>query len=113
MVGPKAVYLALLACMFSLASVSDALALELNQANRAQIEQLRGVGVAGADRILVERDKREFSDWSDLMTRVKGVKHGMATRFSKAGVTVNGAAFGSSSTAPVSPTSSSPRPAGP
>lgn len=67
-----------------------AVALEVNEATRAQLEQLNGVGVAMAERILVERDKRPFADWDDLARRVNGMRGARIERLQAQGVTVNG-----------------------
>ncbi len=70
--------------------VSCAWAQEINDATRAQLEQLNGIGVTMADRILIERDRRPFADWDDLERRVKGVRGARAQRLRAQGVTVNG-----------------------
>jgi competence protein ComEA len=67
-----------------------ALALELNDANRAQIEQLNGVGVSTAEVILQERAKAPFRDWIDLSQRVKGLSGRRLEQLQQQGVTVNG-----------------------
>jgi competence protein ComEA len=76
--------LALLLACFS------ASALEINDANRAQLEQLKGVGVTLAEKILVEREKARFSGWDDLRQRVKGISGKRVTEWQAKGVTVNG-----------------------
>ncbi len=65
-------------------------ALELNDANRAQIEQLNGIGVTTAEVILQERAKAPFRDWIDLSQRVKGMSGKRIEQLQKQGVTVNG-----------------------
>lgn len=65
-------------------------ALEINDANRAQLEQLNGVGVTLAEKILVERDKARFAGWDDLRQRVKGISGKRVTEWQAKGVTVNG-----------------------
>ena len=40
-----------------------------------------------------ERKKSPFKDWSDLISRVKGVGNKNAVKFSTGGLTVNGAAY--------------------
>ncbi len=65
-------------------------ALELNDATRAQLEQLDGVGVAMAERVLNERAKAPFRDWDDLQRRVKGLRGARSARLRAQGVTVNG-----------------------
>lgn len=65
-------------------------ALELNDANRAQLEQLNGIGVTVAEVILQERAKARFRDWIDLSRRVKGMSGKRIEQLQKQGVTVNG-----------------------
>ncbi len=67
-----------------------ALGLELNDANRAQLEQLNGIGVTTADVILQERAKAPFRDWIDLSQRVKGMSGKRLEQLQAQGVTVNG-----------------------
>lgn len=67
----------LLALAFALATVlpGAASALELNDASRAELERLDGVGVATANRILEERERGgAFRDWADLAARVPGLR---------------------------------------
>jgi competence protein ComEA len=64
---------------------------EVNKADQATLEGLRGVGPKLSKAILDERKKAgEFKDWSDLESRVKGVGDKSAVRLSNAGLTVNG-----------------------
>ena len=63
---------------------------DVNRANRAQLEQVRGIGPPLADRILAEREKGLFRDWSDLIARVAGIREATARRLSQAGLTVDG-----------------------
>lgn len=67
-----------------------AAALEINTATRAELEQLNGVGVAMAERVLNERAKAPFRDWDDLRRRVKGMAGARIERLQGQGVTVNG-----------------------
>jgi len=67
-----------------------AAALEINDANRAQLEQLNGVGVTMADEMLRERAKAPFAGWDDLRKRVKGIGRKRAAQWQAQGVTVNG-----------------------
>lgn len=71
----------------------SASATDLNTASRAELEQLRGVGVALAQRLLVQREQRPFSDWDDVMRRVPGVRAATARRLSDAGLRVGGVAY--------------------
>lgn len=68
-------------------------AVDVNKADQAALESVKGIGTKVSVRILDERKKGQFKDWSDLMARVKGIKGGAAARLSKEGLTVNGASY--------------------
>ncbi|WP_119153050.1 ComEA family DNA-binding protein [Caldimonas tepidiphila] len=68
-------------------------AVDLNKADQAQLESVKGIGPAMSARILDERKKGDFKDWNDFMVRVKGVGPANAAKFSESGMTVNGAAL--------------------
>ena len=68
--------------------------LDLNTATLAQLEALGGVGTALAARVIEERSKRPFADWSDAQRRIKGLGPRMAAQLSDQGLTVNGARYG-------------------
>jgi competence protein ComEA len=72
-------------CLHSFA----AQALEVNTANEAELDSMRGLGPAATARILDARAKGHFKDWADLMQRVKGIKPRSAAKLSEAGLTVN------------------------
>lgn len=65
-------------------------ALEINDATRAQIEQLDGAGVTMTDRLLEERARMPFAGWEDLRKRVKGLGPRRIAQWQAQGVTVNG-----------------------
>jgi len=65
-------------------------ALEINVASRAQLEQLNGVGVTMAERMLSERERAPFAGWDDLLRRVKGISSKRVQQWQAQGVTVNG-----------------------
>ncbi len=65
-------------------------AIDINTANRAELEQLNGLGVSTAARVLDERAKAPFADWADLSRRVKGIKAQRMEQLRQQGVTVNG-----------------------
>ncbi|MEI2678536.1 MAG: helix-hairpin-helix domain-containing protein [Burkholderiaceae bacterium] len=68
-------------------------AVDVNKASQAELETIKGIGPNMSGKILDERKKGSFKDWSDVVSRVKGVGPGNATRFSADGLTVNGSAF--------------------
>jgi competence protein ComEA len=77
-----------------LAGSAAAQAVDVNDANRAQLEQVRHIGPPLADAILTARERAgAFKDWADLMKRVRGIRDGKAKMLSQAGLTVNGAGF--------------------
>jgi len=71
-----------------LSASAAACAVDVNGANRAQLEAVRGVGTELADRILVARERGPFKDWADLIARVAGLGAASAARLSAAGLTV-------------------------
>jgi len=84
----RALALAVLAVGFCLLSFG-ALALEVNSANEAELDSVRGLGPSATARILAAREQGLFKDWADLMQRVKGIKPRTAAKLSEAGLTVN------------------------
>lgn len=73
-------------------------AVEVNQASQAELESVKGIGPATSARLVEERKRSPFKDWDDLILRIKGVGAGSAAKLSEAGLTVNGAPFGRSTT---------------
>jgi competence protein ComEA len=76
----------LLSLLFSAAAP----AVDLNTATRAELEQLNGLGVSTAARVLEERNKAPFADWADLSRRVKGIKAQRVEQLRQQGVSING-----------------------
>jgi competence protein ComEA len=80
-----------LVCVVALLGLVDvAAAQEINTATRAQLEQLNGIGVTMAERILIERERAPFTGWDDFERRVKGMRGARAQRLQAQGATVNG-----------------------
>ncbi len=69
------------------------LATELNTANEAELDSVKGLGPSTTTRILAERDKSAFKDWADFMRRIKGIKPSKASTLSANGLTVNGEGY--------------------
>ncbi len=86
----RALLLATIACLFAAAAFA---AIDINKADQAQLESVKGIGPAMSTRLLDERKKSPFKDWSDMIDRVKGIGSGNAGKFSEAGLTVNGATY--------------------
>ena len=69
------------------------LALEINQANEAELDSIKGMGPAMTRKVLNARAEKPFINWKDLMSRVTGMGKNKAQQFSDQGVLVNGLAF--------------------
>ncbi|RZT04498.1 competence protein ComEA [Duganella sp. CF402] len=63
---------------------------DVNKADAAALDSIRGLGPAKTKAILEERKKGEFKDWSDFEQRVKGIGEKNAVKLSAAGLQVNG-----------------------
>jgi competence protein ComEA len=73
------------------ASMSMAFAqVDVNKADAAALDSVKGVGPAMSKTIIAERAKGEFKDWADFQKRVKGVGDKNAVKLSEAGLQVNG-----------------------
>lgn len=81
----------LLLLLAMLATMAAAWAqVEVNKADEAALDSIRGLGPAKTKAILEERKKGEFKDWADFEQRVKGIGAKNAARLSEAGLQVNG-----------------------
>ena len=68
---------------------------DVNKADQAALDGVKGVGPKMSKAILDERKKGgEFKDWADLEGRVKGIGEKNAVKLSDAGLTVNGQSRG-------------------
>lgn len=64
---------------------------DVNKADTAALDGVKGVGPAMSKAILTEREKGgQFKDWADFQKRVKGVGDKKAVKLSEAGLQVNG-----------------------
>jgi competence protein ComEA len=84
----------LLAVATLLASIGFAFAqVDVNKADQAALDGIKGVGPKTSKAILDERKKGgTFKDWADFEKRVKGIGEKNSTKLSEAGMTVNGQA---------------------
>jgi competence protein ComEA len=81
----------LLAAVFSLSTIlAHAADVEINKADQAALDGVKGIGPSLSKLILEERKKGDFKDWADVEKRVKGVKVKKAMKLSDAGLRVNG-----------------------
>ncbi|TCS36520.1 competence protein ComEA [Paucimonas lemoignei] len=66
---------------------------DVNKADQAALDGVKGIGPATSKAILDERKRTgPFKDWNDFSARVKGIGDKRAANLSKAGLTVNGQA---------------------
>ena len=63
---------------------------DVNKADVAALDGVKGVGPSMSKMILEERAKGEFKDWGDFQDRIKGMKGKKAMKLSEAGLVVNG-----------------------
>ncbi|MDZ5459079.1 ComEA family DNA-binding protein [Azohydromonas lata] len=73
--------------------IQAAAALDANTATQAQLEQLRGIGVAMSEKLLAERARQPFESWADLLSRVPGIGPRGAARLSDQGLRVGGQTY--------------------
>ena len=86
----------IVASLLALISAAAFAAVDVNKANQAELEAVKGIGPSMSTRILDARKSGGFKDWSDLQTRVKGFGAAKSAKLSAEGLTVNGAEFKSS-----------------
>ena len=67
-------------------------AVDVNNADQAQLESVKGIGPAISAKIIAERKKGNFRDWADLETRVSGIGDKNSSKLSEGGLTVGGQA---------------------
>jgi competence protein ComEA len=84
----------LIAAVFATLALNAFAAVDVNQASQAELESVKGIGPALSTKILDARKASSFKDWGDFVDRVGGVGPGNAARFSQAGLTVGGQAYG-------------------
>jgi competence protein ComEA len=68
-------------------------AVDVNRANEAELDGIKGLGPSSTARILKARETGPFKSWADFMARVKGIKAATATKLSAAGLTVGDAPY--------------------
>jgi len=74
-------------------------AADANQASRAELETVKGIGPSLSGKIIEARKAGNFKNWDDLVERVGGIGPGNAAKFSQAGLTVGGSGYDSKSAA--------------
>lgn len=88
----RALVRASLTCGLSLA-LAPGLALDLNLATEAELDNLAGFGPAFTARVMQARAEQPFQSWADFIRRVKGVRQATATRLSRQGARIQQAPY--------------------
>lgn len=83
----------LLAALLAFAAAAAFAGVDINKANQAELEAVKGLGTVSVAKIVDERKKGAFKNWNDLMQRVAGIKAAKASKLSAAGLTVNGESY--------------------
>jgi competence protein ComEA len=88
-------------------SAGFAAAVEVNSADQAALETVKGIGPVHAKAIIDERTKNgPFKDADDLAARVKGIGAKSVTNLEAAGLTINGSSAPPSGAKPAAKSSS-------
>jgi competence protein ComEA len=85
--------IARLGLLIFLLTGSATFALDINQANEAELDSVKGMGPSLSAKVLQARARGPFKDWADLMHRVSGIRQHKAQQFSEQGLTVNDQTF--------------------
>jgi competence protein ComEA len=83
-------FIAIVLAFFAAAAFAS---VDINKANQAELEAVKGLGTVTAGKIIDERKKGEFKSWADVQQRMSGIKDARATRLSNAGLTVGGETY--------------------
>ena len=90
----------LVATLLTLFALNAFAAVDANQASRADLETVKGIGPGLSGKIVEARKAGSFKDWSDMVERVSGVGPGNAAKLSQGGLTVAGATYDGAAAAP-------------
>ncbi|WMW79380.1 helix-hairpin-helix domain-containing protein [Undibacterium cyanobacteriorum] len=103
-----AISFGLLLSVFAMTSFAFA-DVDVNKADQAALDGVKGLGPVKSKAILSERKKHgEFKDWADFESRVKGIGDKSAAKLSEAGLTVNGKARPAAAASGASASASAP-----
>jgi competence protein ComEA len=86
----KQVWKIFTALALSLYMAASMAAVDVNKANAAELDAIKGIGPGTSAQIIEARKSGEFKNWQDLIDRVKGVGNKSAKRFAENGLTVGG-----------------------
>jgi competence protein ComEA len=68
-------------------------AVDVNKGSAAELDSIKGIGPATSALIMTERKKAEFTNWDDLISRVKGLGAKTAAKLSEGGLTVGATSY--------------------
>jgi competence protein ComEA len=77
--------------------------IELNKASEIDLDGLKGVGPSLTRQVLNERQKGAFTNWADVMQRIKGIGTQKAASLSEQGLRVQGQLYTPSAAIPAQP----------
>lgn len=80
-------------------------AVDVNTANAADLDSVKGIGPSTSTRIMEARKTAPFKDWADFVERVPGIGPGNAAKLSDNGLTINGQTYKGAAAAKPSATS--------
>ncbi len=83
----------LIATLLAVFALNAFAAVDANQATRADLETVKGIGPGLSGKILEARKSGNFKNWEDLVDRVGGIGPGNAGKLSQGGLTVAGTGF--------------------
>jgi competence protein ComEA len=93
----------LIAAVLAVFALNAFAAADANQASRADLETVKGIGPGLSGKIVKARETGQFKNWGDLVDRVGGIGTGNAGKLSQAGLTVAGSTYDGAATAPAKP----------
>ena len=86
-------YKKLLSLFIAAFAATSFAAVDVNTANAADLDSVKGIGPGTTSRIMEARTTGPFKDWTDFVDRVRGIGPGNAAKLSDNGLTVNGQTF--------------------
>lgn len=97
------------AALLALSAATAWAGVEVNKADEAMLDSVKGIGPAMSGKLIAERKKAPYKSWGDLIERVPGIGPGNAARLSGAGLTVNDQPYAAAG--PVAKPTATPAPA--
>lgn len=83
----------LLSALLALSASFAFAAVDVNTANVADLDSIKGIGPGTSSKIADTRKIAKFKDWGDFIERVPGIGDKRAAKLSADGLTVNGETY--------------------